>query len=504
MKAKTSNLKKRNLHLLPIIFIGLTAFFIKMPFTMQGFFAFTYDQGRDFLEVSKIIYEKNFTLIGPTTGQPGIFYGPWWYYFLSPLIYFSNGDPQFVGNFFGMIGVITPICIYLLLKHSGINLVVVLGLSLFSAMSATWMLGPTIIWSPSLTPLLMIVYILNIAVIFSKAKPINYFLLGLITLLIADTGAAYGSVLTIFLLVLPFLFKKNFLKKEFLLVVVGALIALFPRIIFDLRNNFLISSNIFNLFTNPNYYNAEESVFVRLIQRLDHFWGLFSWTFTRGNKNLGALLLIVLLLLIILILRNKKVFKKLISDKLTIFLSALLIFQLITFTYYKDIIWDHYLVGLPIIFVILVSRVLHFSYEVKTLKVVTLLILAFLLILNFHTKIFPPYKLTWQGDGSTYRNPRMVMEYILLKNPKNYSYYAYSPAIFDYPFDYLFIWYSRQNLIEKPKDNQNLIYLIIREESSNRYKSTGWYGDKTKDKTSLLERKIFPGDLVLEIHQKNE
>ena len=93
------------------------------------------------------------------------------------------------------------------------------------------------------------------------------------------------------------------------------------------------------------------------------------------------------------------------------------------------------------------------------------------------------------------------MDYIASQNPQNYTFYAYSPAIFDYPFDYLVYWYNRRGLLENPKKNQNIMYLVIREESSKKYHKGGWYGDKTRDKTVVLTRKEFPGDLVVEKHQ---
>ena len=96
------------------------------------------------------------------------------------------------------------------------------------------------------------------------------------------------------------------------------------------------------------------------------------------------------------------------------------------------------------------------------------------------------------------------MDYISGQNPQNYSIYAYSPAIFDYPFDYLIYWYQKRGLIQKPRDSEKLIYLIIRDDDKHAYLTRGWYGDKTKDKTTLLDRKEFPGQLILEKHLKND
>ena len=96
------------------------------------------------------------------------------------------------------------------------------------------------------------------------------------------------------------------------------------------------------------------------------------------------------------------------------------------------------------------------------------------------------------------------MDWLISQNPTNYSIYSFSPAIFDYPFDYLIYWYTKQDLFEKPQDNQKLMYLIIRESSTDQYLKSGWYGDKTKDRTQILERQEFPGDLVIEKHLRND
>ena len=96
------------------------------------------------------------------------------------------------------------------------------------------------------------------------------------------------------------------------------------------------------------------------------------------------------------------------------------------------------------------------------------------------------------------------MDYLALQKPQDYSLFAYSPAIFDYPFDYLVFWYTKRGILEKPRDNQKIMYLIIRDDSDHTYLLRGWYGDKTKDKTQVIQRKEFPGNLILEEHERND
>ncbi|MDP2632903.1 MAG: hypothetical protein Q8P25_04265, partial [Candidatus Curtissbacteria bacterium] len=170
--------------------------------------------------------------------------------------------------------------------------------------------------------------------------------------------------------------------------------------------------------------------------------------------------------------------------------------------FYPDIVWDYYLVGLPIIFLILISRVFAILLKNNSLNKISTAVLLLLILINFNKGLLAPYKITWLGDGASYRNQKAVMDYIASQNPHDYSLYAFSPAIFDYPFDYLVYWYGRQGKLESPKERRETIYLVIREYSTKKHTNSGWYGDKTRDETTLLDRKEFTGDLVVEKHQK--
>ncbi len=66
--------KKEYLFLYLILIIGSL---LRLQGVFTNSFAFTYDVGRDMLALWDIVYVHNITLIGPTTGIPGVFYGPW-------------------------------------------------------------------------------------------------------------------------------------------------------------------------------------------------------------------------------------------------------------------------------------------------------------------------------------------------------------------------------------------------------------------------------------------
>lgn len=83
----------------------------------------------------------------------------------------------------------------------------------------------------------------------------------------------------------------------------------------------------------------------------------------------------------------------------------------------------------------------------------------------------------------------------------NYSLYVYTPARFDYPFDYLIDYYYRSSKIDLPKENQKRFYLIIRDDPAHTYLTSGWYSDKVKNMPTLRVKKEYPGFIFIEKHE---
>src|SRR3989337_4292059 len=162
-----------------IIWIFIAAIPRRLIFPLKGLFAFNYDQGRDFLAVSKIIWEKDLVLIGHTTGLPGIFYGPWWYYFLAPAVLVSGGDPQRVAIFFAVLAIFSTVFLYLLLKTLTKNTLLSLILATIAAFSNLWMFGSAHILNPSLTPIFFMISIFALHKIASGASPFYFLIYGL-------------------------------------------------------------------------------------------------------------------------------------------------------------------------------------------------------------------------------------------------------------------------------------------------------------------------------------
>ena len=412
-------LKLSRIDYIGLLILTLVNLLLKIPITAQGFFAFTYDQGRDLLKVAQIVFEHQPTLIGPTSGLQGIFYGPWWYYFLSPILFFSKGNPQGVANFFGLLAVLTVIFLFFLLRKVTGSSILAFSLALIASMSSSWMLGPTLIWNTSLTPVLLIAFFYVILRISNKPSYSLFFFMGIIAFLIMDSELPFGLMLSLNVLISLLLFRKIFYKKHFLLTFLGMAAILSPRIIFDIKHNFLISKSIASYIIHPINYGQEVPIINRLYNRLDLYWEIFSQAFTKNNKIFALALIIAIGVLILIISRDKRSWHLLKNDFFLRYLLVILAFSLVFFTIFKDIVWNYYLIGLPILFIVILSKIFLYAYSIKELKIPISILILILVVLNFNSGLISPFKISWLGDGGTYRNQKMVMDYISSQNPQN-------------------------------------------------------------------------------------
>lgn len=486
----------KKIEILALAVILITASLLRIPLILQGFFAFTYDQGRDLLELEKIIYEKDLKFIGPTTGLPGIFYGPWWYYYLLPVFLISSGDPTFITLSFSILGIVIIITSYFFLKNLTKSKSIAFGLSLSLAMSQLFITHSSQIWSPSLVLPLMFIYVISLLNLITKPSKVWFFIFGLSCGLILDSEAAFGVILTISTIILALIKRKKLVNFKSIYFFFAILITILPRIIFEVKNNFLMTKSVMIWLTEPAVFQERLSLFERAINRLQLFNHNFAQAFTQSH-DIPALIILILFGAIAFKIRS--FLKKDYFFKLLLLLVLLLYF---CFTLFPDAVWDYYLVGVPVIVLTLLSLIL--KQALKKYKPVVFLTLLLMIIANFNKQLLSPFLISWEGDGAVYRNQKFTLDSIKNHLQGDYSLYFYTPARFDYPFDYLVSWYIKRGLIGIPQENQKNLYLVIRDDETHLFMPTGWYGDKTKDKTQLIEQRKFPGNIIFEKHIKND
>lgn len=478
------------------IIIVIGAWF-RMGGIITNSFPFTYDVGRDMLEVSRIVYGHKLTLIGPTTGLTGLFYGPWWYYILSIPFLISGGNPQFVAFFIVFTGILTILFMYYLGKKiEGKSLGLILAF--FCSFSPAMVGISSQIWNPNLIPFFVVLVLLLINKIFLINKSNNkYFLaLGLLLGLILDLEVVFGAVFIIgVLLSIVILFWNKIKLRSYLYILLGFLFVVLPRFLFEIRHNFIMTRSVIENFNkqpsaNNNFFNYDH-----IIDVLKTLKNLFDATFTGQNAILGFVIILFLL-------AGLSVYKN-IDQKKQFYLkfsSIILLTFFIVLSFFSGAIWSHYLVGIPILYILIAS--LMISIIRKKIKISvpiiisTLLILFVIYIKDLNVSI--SLKPSWEGDAAVYRNQLAVIDYIYLNaGGKKFNYVAYTPAVYDYPYQYLFAWYGKNKYGYIPsKEKEKLFFLIIEPEYNHPFLLKEWFVVRNNDGKKIKEKVIKGGVMV--------
>lgn len=482
-----------------LVLIIAIGFWLRSAGIISNSFAFTYDVGRDILAVRNIVVNHKISLIGQTTGTEGIFYGPLWYWILTIPFVFSSGDLQKILFFMVLGGIVTVIIGYKLGKKiAGVRL----GIFIASLISFShFLIGTSAqLWNPNLIPLLVIIllYILLVEVPLhsSKYNLFKYsFLIGLLLGIIIEMEIVFGILIvlgTIFSS-LVLIKRRNYLVY-YLLLAVGIILTNSPKIIFDLRHNFIISKNLLKLISNPSGLKSLP-LLDNLLNRTKILFNLFSDTVVSNQFYIALFLLLFSLL--ILIIKFKELTK---AEKNAIKIIVITIATfLVGLTFFSHDIWPHYIIGLSIYYILFVAMALN-SVAHRSLKPLMLAIIIIISILNIEPvkQIQNLMKPVWEGDAAVYRNQLAVVDYVYHDaNKRKFNYIAYTPPIYDYTWKYLFLWYGDKKYhYQSSKENVGLLYMILEPDYENPNRLTNWLELRKNDGRVIKEKTVKGGILV--------
>lgn len=489
-------MKKNRLTLLILALIILASSYLRLTGVFTNSFAFTYDVGRDMLKVSDIVNNHKITLIGFTTGVEGIFYGPWWYYILSIPFLLSSGNPQFIAAFIALTGILTILLLFILGKKIEGN---TFGLILaFLAGFSPELIGlSSQIWNPNIAPILIVISLFLILKIIKKPTPLTFFLFGIISSLLIDTEIVFGVLLLLGSIIGLFVVsRKTILTKKALLFLPGFLLILSPRIAFEFRHDFLMTKTFFNLL-NSQGQQATSIVLPEITNKLNIFLKIYAGTITGRSET------IAIALLTFIIIFSFIYYKKIKTETQKYFLLSAIITAtfIIGIIFFSHDIWPHYLVGLPVYFCLLTAIPLY--YAAKKLKFGQFSI-SLLLIGLFWVNVNPVQTITdlqkpiWEGDAAVYRNQIAVVDYIYKQAAgEKFNLIAYSPAVFSYPYDYLFSWYGPKKYNYAPSEkHQKLFFVIIEPDSQHPTILRDWLKLREKDGKIIKQQTVKGGVIV--------
>ncbi|MDE2025786.1 MAG: hypothetical protein KGJ07_04795 [Patescibacteria group bacterium] len=484
--------------LLGIIF--LFGMYIRLQSSLSGTFAFTYDVGRDMLQLAQIIETHKLPLIGPTTGLPGLFYGPWWYYLLLPAFIIAQGNPIGVAVFMNLVGGVAILCAYVLgkeMENSKLGLFFA-GLVAFSSATIS---ASQQIWNPNIADLFVVLVLLLLILLYKKSLGyISYFFLGLLLAMTIDSEVVFGLLYTAgVILSMVLLLRKKVSRGGVLFMLLGAFIIFSPRMFFEVRHHFVMTTHIVQMLHGSQPSGLPPVSFLHnFLQRVVIFWD--SWNFALNSfwplTVLSFIAIIMSLQQIFSIKKQTSVefVAKLFGIVFLVFFVGVLVFQ-------HDI-FSHYLVALPVYFLLWSGLAFYLLLKryFKGLVLSGILVLLVVILCNpvaFVQSFFAP---VWVGDVSVYRNQVHAVDYIYQKaQGKPFRYETYTPARIDYEYQYLFAWYGKDKYKYTPVGQAPLVFFIFETDENQ---GGAWYWKVAREKSSrMTDRIVLPGGITVQTRE---
>lgn len=457
--------KAKKLFLLLSLFIPAILAF---QLVASGTVILWYDSARDLLSAWDNLSKP--TLIGPTSGIPGIFYGPYWIWLLSIGIAISK-DPRVVTIIAATLPyiILFPLLWFSFKKYFSTTVIISLWLLFFFGFGITY---ATQLWNPYPAPLLTLLLIYLLLTFrpqtMSWITALQGVSLGLVLGLVVNFHISFGLALTvgvgIFLLsdaVLDYLAikkRKSFILTKiffFLSVGLGLFIAFMPFILFEIRHNFQQTAVLFNALSQ---YGAVVSL--KGMTKLEIFESFFSvlGKLLFVTAPIGGALIIATLGYFVIRVKKKKI-KLVTTDKRILLLIASLLsgISLLYFTA-RNPVWIYHFIGVEIIFLLLIALVAN---KIPFIKYALLGWASLVVCFNLYTfmrdasKPMPPSLIAQKDTTETIINDA---------HNAGYSVIAYEPSIYQYEYTYLFRWLANKQLPYDPTQtpaNANLIYLIV-------------------------------------------
>lgn len=265
-KRKNKFINKTNIFLL-ILF--LTAFLIRIYGLSSNLF-FGPEQGIDFLRMKEIAILHEPVLVGAKTDIAGVLHGPIYYYVGAIPFLMSGGDPLFIAYFLIALNCLSVFIIYILGKKLFNKRV-----GIFSALFFTFSFG-AISYSrwlsshPFTIPLSLIFFLGLLLYLQGKNRwlyvaTISFALLGQSEFLnYLFFGGMFIGVIIIY-------YKKFLNESKFFLlknIILFVLFGLLHYVIFDIKNQFIMSKSLLNLAHGSGYYVSIQEVIRQMYESL--------------------------------------------------------------------------------------------------------------------------------------------------------------------------------------------------------------------------------------------
>jgi 4-amino-4-deoxy-L-arabinose transferase-like glycosyltransferase len=465
-----------------LLFLILVLGFILRFWNLDRLLGFYYDQGRDALVIWDLIHKGKFFLIGPTTGLAGIFRAPYYYYLIAPFYLIGRGNPLFVSAFLITTTMLAVVFIYCLgakiqNRATGLIAAVIASFSFNLVIASRWLSNPT--------PMLLLSMILVWAMLeVAKRSPAQRSLGGVGWPVIAAVAGlslfSFGSAGELFYLPAIAVFAiwnyKNLPKRKTLLITLFIFFLTFaPLVLFDLKHGGIMRGNMAKTFVGEKSFTLPTKFLFNL--RTPFYYDVFTnKIFHYRGKNEKVFLAFIAFAFFIFLpkyLKNKNI-------KTVLLLLVSPIVGLYFYQGNATVLYDYYLTGYFLIFILLFAIVLGSVWKYKPGKILVICFLWYFLNSNYAPLHF---KLTdkSQGPGSiAFINQKQIIDWVYQDAlGKNFNVDVYVPPVISYAYDYLFKWLpttpglrgaSRQLVEERVP----LLYTVFEQDTDHPERLEAW------------------------------
>ena len=450
--------------------ILLAALFLRV-YRIDTLLGFYYDQGRDALVIWDLLNKGKFFLIGPVTGIEGIFRGPLYYYLIAPFYLLGKGSPVWPSVFLALTTVVSLWLIYHLGlkiqgKATGITAVLLGGFSYRLVMASRWLSNPTPMFLLSMILVWMMFLVMEkkrwawIVISFVAGASLFHF------------GSAgeffYFPALFIFALWQRKILPK---RREITFSIIAFASTFLPLLLFDIKHAGILSGNIKKFLLEERSFAPPTWRFV--LDKMEFYYSVVSNKIFYGVYEKETIILSLIALAFVyylsVLLKNDRV-------KVLLLLLASPFLGLIFFQGNFGNIYDYYLTGYYLIFILLLAVTLGQLWKFFLGKVFVVYFLYFFLSNN----LLPLYAtLTDRAEDDrsvAFVNQKKAIEWIYQDaKDKSFNVDVYVPPVIPHAYDYLFKWYGEAKYARQPVETQvPLLYTLYEVDPSHPERLDAW------------------------------
>lgn len=462
-------------------------------------FVFVLDQGRDYVFVRDMILNRKPTLIGSEIGGgyagfQGIFQGPIHFYLLSFFFLIFSGDPYGGVVYMGIFAALAVLTAYFLGKN-------VFGTFYGLLMALLITLSPPLIssakfaWNPH--PVIFFIILSFLFIYLSQSKSIKFiFLAGFFSAFTYNFEIATTIPLLIALVLFCMFVLKLRKIKEYLSLFLGIGLGLAPLILFEIRHNFIAINGFLKYLTS--FGSNAKSGYGLINNHIPRFAYNFWDSFPHQDMFPEALILFIFLISFVVLFINEKRTE---LRRFIIFLLILIVSTIFVFSFLRNTVFIYYIYQLCVAYVFLFIYVLYASVVQKRFDIKVLFFPLLVIYIFFAFKDGLRDFKNDLSDKFVYQkiNGKIQAVDYIYKDAgfKQFGLFIFAPAVYTYPYDYLFWWRGKKYNSKPNQDKTGLFYLLIEKDESKPWTYKGWLETVVRE-GRIIETKILPSGLIIE------